>query len=148
MSRCPRCRIEIADNTEICPLCQSVLETDGETYDSYPDIYGKRKKLRFLRRILSFLSIAAISLCLFIDYHTEDGMYWSIIASGAILLSLFIFLVMSNPNIGYRGRIIHTMASCFLYMLLVDYVTGFSCWSINIVLPGVLFLLLCVAQCP
>ena len=140
MSRCHHCQIEILDKTQTCPLCQGVLEIGGETAWYYPDIPGQRKKLVLFRRIIKFLSLVAITLCLFIDYHTGSHMDWSFIASGTILLVLFWFLIMTNPHFGYRGRIILAICSGFAYVLQIDYVMGFSGWSYNFVLPGVIFL--------
>ena len=140
MSKCHHCQIEIKDHTETCPLCQGVLELGGETGHFYPDISAKRKQMGLFRRIISFLSVLAITLCLYIDYHTENGFDWSLIASASILLGLLWFLTLTNPYRGYRGRIFFIICSGFAYLFFLDYISGFSGWSFNYVLPGVIFL--------
>ncbi|MBR1629163.1 MAG: zinc ribbon domain-containing protein [Lachnospiraceae bacterium] len=141
MSRCHHCQIEIIDRTETCPLCQGVLEIGGETDRFYPDIPGQQKRFLLIRRIFTFVSLVAISLCLFIDYHTEQRMNWSFIASGGIFLALTLFWILTNPNTGYRSRIIFSFCLVFAYLLLIDIITGFSGWSVNFVLPGAIFLI-------
>ncbi len=139
MSKCHHCQIEILDHTDTCPLCQGVLEIGGETNQFYPDIQGRRKKLFFFRRIFLFLSIMGIVLCLFIDYHVPGPLDWSLIASGGILLALFVTMVLTDPRLGYRSRIFYTICSGFAYVFFIDYITGFDGWSLDFVLPGVLF---------
>ncbi len=141
MSRCRYCGVEISDKTEKCPLCQGVLEAGGKQRQAYPDIYSQRKRLILVRQIISIVAIAAIALCLYIDYQTISRMKWSFIASGGIILAWRMFLVMSDPNKGYRARIIHALFGCFAYLMLIDYVSGFGGWSLDIVLPGAMFLI-------
>ena len=44
MGKCQNCRIEILDETERCPLCQTVLEPTGELENMYPNIRLRRKR--------------------------------------------------------------------------------------------------------
>lgn len=129
------------DATETCPLCQGVLELGGETVQAYPDIFGQRKKLVIFRRVVLFLVLVGVALCLYIDYHTRDAMHWSFIAAGGILLGAMVFFVMTDPAAGYRKRMILTLFGSFAYILFIDIVTGFAGWSVNYVLPGAIFLI-------
>ena len=47
MSRCHKCKVEILDETEICPLCRSVLEQNEELENMYPNARLKTQKLLF-----------------------------------------------------------------------------------------------------
>lgn len=140
MSKCHHCQVEILDDTETCPLCRGVLEI-GETSDqSYPDISSQRKKLLLIRRMAAFLSLVAGAICLFIDYHTANGLGWSLIAAAGIMLGLTVFSVMTNPIAGYRKRILVTLFGAVVYVIFIDIMNGFPGWSVNYVLPGAIFL--------
>ena len=141
MSRCHHCQIYVSDRTEICPLCRGVLEIGGETAIAYPDIPQQRKKLVLIRGILLFASLIAAAICLFIDLHTKNRLDWSLIATGGILVGLRVFFVMTNPVSGYRRRVLETLFAAVIYVMLIDYVTGFYGWSVNFVLPGAMFVL-------
>ena len=51
MSRCRQCNIEILDETERCPLCNSVLEQTVELENMYPDVRMITRKLMLISRI-------------------------------------------------------------------------------------------------
>ncbi len=140
MSRCHHCGITISDVTQTCPLCKGVVEISGDTGDTYPDIPQLRKKLAIVRRGVVFACLVAIALMIFIDYHTSDGLGWSMIAAGGTLLGLVTFILMTDPNAGYRNRSLITIALSVAYIIMIDYVTGFRGWSVNFVIPGVIFL--------
>ena len=39
MSKCKNCNVEILDDSQICPLCHSVLEEGEEGHNTYPDAW-------------------------------------------------------------------------------------------------------------
>ena len=39
MSKCKNCNVEILDDSQICPLCHSVLEEGEEGRNTYPVSY-------------------------------------------------------------------------------------------------------------
>lgn len=140
MSKCHHCGIIITDPSETCPLCKGVVEIGGDTRATYPDIPLLRKKLFLIRRGVLFACMVAAALCLYVDYHTADGFGWSIIAAAGILAGVTIFLLMTDPSTGYRTRTLFTIALSVAFILIVDYATGFKGWSVNFVIPGVIFL--------
>ena len=44
MSKCHKCKIEVLDETEICPLCRSVLEQTEELENMYPNNTPKERE--------------------------------------------------------------------------------------------------------
>lgn len=139
MSKCFRCNLEILDQTTTCPLCNSVLEYRSIYATGYPDIVAKMKKMVFVRRMVGFLSIVSIALCVFIDYHLPGHLDWSILATGGILCGLSVFFVMTNPVAGYIKRILTTLFAAAAMVLVADITTGFNRWSVNYVFPGMIF---------
>ena len=53
MKYCKQCKIQILDQTSVCPFCRSVLEKEDEeqTEPMYPQVSIPQKKYRFLMRI-------------------------------------------------------------------------------------------------
>ena len=139
MSMCRHCGVEILDDATACPLCHGGLELGGEFATGYPDIVAKWRKVEFLRRILLFLSIVAAALCIFIDWHLGDGLFFSILATGGIICGLIVLFVLTDPAAGYRKRSTFIFAAAVVYVLVIDIATGFHGWSVNYVLPGGLF---------
>ena len=51
MSKCRQCNLEILDETERCPLCDSVLEHTIEVENMYPNVGVQTRKWVFLSRV-------------------------------------------------------------------------------------------------
>lgn len=136
MSRCRQCKVEIKDETQICPLCHCVLEQDGGTKNTYPNIRPMVKRLILAGRIYLF-SILVISVILFaVNYETFHGMWWSgiVIASLAYLYLILRFAIIEDA--GYRTKTIVLTLCGVLFVILVDFLTGYEGWSVNYVIPG------------
>ena len=71
MSRCHKCKIEILDETEICPLCRSVLEQTEELENMYPNARLKTQKLLLISRLYLFCIILIEFIIIGIDI-TKD----------------------------------------------------------------------------
>ena len=54
MSKCHKCNVEILDETEVCPLCRSVLEQTEELENMYPNARLKTQKLLWISRLYLF----------------------------------------------------------------------------------------------
>ena len=68
MSKCRQCNIEVLDETERCPLCNTVLDETVEMENMYPDIRVKTRKLVLFSRIYLFLAVVTeiilINICM------------------------------------------------------------------------------------
>lgn len=138
MSKCLKCSITILDPTDICPLCHCVLEAGEEKEDSYPDIRLKGRKLELISRILLFLSIVVGGLSVILNYTYPTKVWWcALVVGGLVLLQLFMFFVIVNERAGYRSKYLTGMTCAAIYMVLVDYVFGFTRWSVDYVIPTV-----------
>ena len=84
MSRCRQCNVEVLDETERCPLCNSVLEQTFEVENMYPDVRIQTRRLTFLSRVYLF-GILLLEVILFsINYFDRYKIGWSLIV-GLIL---------------------------------------------------------------
>lgn len=87
MRECRNCKVEILDDTAVCPLCSSVLEVTGEGREStgYPDVKAAVRKLSFIVRLYSFLAIVSEAALVIINYLYFHGVWWSAITGICIL---------------------------------------------------------------
>ena len=135
MNKCNFCNVNIADDTNKCPLCGSVLEGNEKGVNTYPDVQKKFRVINLLFKIFLFVAIVVSSICVAVNYFTDFSNKWSfivIIAFVFILLSVHLFV---TRGVGYRQRTFAIAAFVILFLLYLDYDTGFNRWSINYCFP-------------
>lgn len=141
MSRCRQCNIEILDETERCPLCNSVLEQTLEVENMYPNVRTITRKLMLISRIYLFCAILAEVLLIYINAVTESQIWWSAITG---LIFLYIYMLIRYAILGksgYKSKIIVLTLIAILMAVAVDFVVGYRGWSVNYILPsGILFI--------
>lgn len=143
MRECKKCRVEILDDTAVCPLCSSVLEISGEEEQGarYPDVKSVSKKLSFIVRLYSFLAIVSEAALIVINYMYFHGVWWSAV-TGICILYFYITLKYSlQKNRGYQTVIVIQVIGAVLLVIAADYIVGYRGWSVNYVLPGAILLL-------
>ncbi|MCI9174790.1 MAG: zinc ribbon domain-containing protein [Lachnospiraceae bacterium] len=143
MRECKKCRVEILDDTAVCPLCSSVLEISGEegACTGYPDVKSVSRKLSFIVRLYSFLAIVSEAALIVINYLYFHGIWWSAV-TGICILYFYITLKYSlQKNRGYQTVILIQVIGAVLLVIAADHIVGYRGWSVNYVLPGAIFLL-------
>lgn len=141
MSRCSVCKVEIKDDSMVCPLCHSVL-TDGEPGQaSYPDARILTRRLKLFTNILLFGVIVACAVTGYINYRIYSGLWWSVIVGAGLFYLFLIIRVDILGDQGYKFKTVLTMLTGIGYVILIDYVTGYRGWSVNFVVPGVIMLM-------
>lgn len=143
MRECKKCRVQILDDTTVCPLCSSVLEEMGkeEWHNGYPDVKAVSRKLTFVVRLYSFLAIVIEAALITVNYLTFRGIWWSAV-SGIIILYFFITLKYSlQKNNGYKTVILVQLIGAVLLVIAADNIIGYQGWSMNYVLPSAILLL-------
>lgn len=139
MSKCKQCNVIIHDDTQICPLCNCVLDADSEAENKYPDIWAKNYVLKLIIRIYLFVAIVLESVLICVNYFYFNGIYWSAIV-GVILAYIYLTLAytVSYSHSGYRMKIVVGVAGAILLLLVIDRVLGNNGWSMNYVFPSAL----------
>ena len=51
MAKCRMCNLEVLDETQVCPLCRSVLDPTDEVENMYPDVRGKMRRFALVGNI-------------------------------------------------------------------------------------------------
>lgn len=143
MRECRTCKVEVLDDTTVCPLCNSVLEVNGEESgcNGYPDVKSVARKFVFVIRLYSFLAIIAETALIIVNYLNYHGIWWSAI-SGISILYFYITLKYSlQKNNGYKSVILMQVIGAVLLVVATDYIIGYQGWSVNYVLPAAVLLL-------
>ena len=144
MNKCMHCGVNILDHTEVCPLCRCVVEDggNGDTLENYPDIRLKARKLELAGRIVLFLSIVLGTLAVVINCTHPSGVWWSVIVVGGLAdMMLILFFIIENKHAGYRSKTLLLVACTAADMVLIDYVFGFTHWSLDYAIPAALLVI-------
>lgn len=141
MSECRQCNIEVLDETERCPLCNTVLDETEEMENMYPDIRVKTRKLVFFSRVYLFLAVVIEIILINICMLTEVQSLVYII-SGLVLL--FGYIVIKYAILGTSGYIAKTVVLTVIAVIMlvaIDFFVGYDGWSVNYVLPSGILLI-------
>ncbi len=137
MSKCLKCNVMICDDTDRCPLCRHVLEVKtGQEKNYYPDAILVTKRFRFLENLLLFLSIVAVCVLAGINYTVNPDILWSVIAALVLLYVNVAFKLAVIGKSGYMFKTVMLVLIAVPVLLSIDYLTGYSRWSLDYVLPA------------
>lgn len=142
MAKCKTCNIEILDETEICPLCHSILEQTDEVENMYPDVRFMMRKLTIFSRIYLFCAILLQALLFTINYiqFDEVEIWWSAI-SGLTLLYIYVLIRYAIlGQSGYKSKVIILSLIAILTAIAMDLATGYTGWSVDYVLPSAILI--------
>ncbi|MEG0805942.1 MAG: DUF6320 domain-containing protein [Lachnospiraceae bacterium] len=139
MSQCSNCKIEILDDTNVCPLCHCVLEKKKDALpcaNGYPDVKKTYDKLTFSLRVYTFLALVIELLLVIINYKTGTEYWWSTITGGAFAFAYLTMRFTIINNSGYKTKIVLQTLFAVVYVLVIDACLGYRGWSMNYVLPA------------
>lgn len=136
MGKCKNCCVEILDETEYCPLCNSVLEHSGEFENMYPDARIAMKKMIIISRIYLFCGIIVSLVLVLINYLTSSSIWWSAVCALGILFGYLVLRYAIIGKSGYRTKTLVLATIAVLSIIAIDFITGYRGWSVNIGLPA------------
>lgn len=140
MRKCNFCNVKIKDNTDHCPLCGGVLDGDEEGINTYPDVLKKEKAISLIFRLMLFIAIISVATCIGINVATGVSTAWSLIVTFAFSYVLLILYMFVKENAGYRVRVFGIVAAGIVLVIVIDYILGFTRWSVNYVFPACIIL--------
>ena len=161
MSKCRRCNIDVLDYSLSCPLCNGVLEYDeekdslekkdfldhspksGEISKSvmYPDITPAIKRMRFVIKLTIFCSIIVEGILIFINYMTYSNVKWSALCGAGLAYACFSMIYSFRHNKSHRKKIMVQSILIMPVLILIDYILGYTGWSIDFAIPCVILIL-------
>ena len=142
MSKCRNCNITVLDNTDNCPLCHHVLETDDLIRGNmYPDARVNRKKFRLFENLVLFISIVVGASLLYVNYVISKDFIWSSIVILALIYGNVLIRLAIIGKSGYMFKTIFMTIFTIIVFLAIDYITGYRGWAINYVFPTSILLI-------
>ncbi len=140
MRYCKQCKINIADPTNVCPLCQSILEKEEQRPEQaegmYPLVSQQRKGYKLMLQIFAFLCLIAMVVLAIVNYFTYEGLTWSIICDAGILyLLVTLRYTLFNGHEGHTMKILMQVIAVMLLTVLIDHTLGYQGWSVFYAMP-------------
>lgn len=141
MSRCRQCKVEILDETDRCPLCNSVLEYTFEVENMYPNVKTQTRRLVFLSRVYLIAAIWIEAILFGINYVDKYQIGWSLVAGLILLYGYLLIRLAILGQAGHKLKIIILAVITIVMMILLDFIIGYHGWSVNYALPSCVILL-------
>lgn len=145
LRRCPRCNLNLVDDTIECPLCHGVVEMDGEedndhmSHESvsvtYPDVSYNLRIIRLIIRIVLFAAIVTGVIVLLINYLTFNGIYWSLIVCIGLVYGCATLLYSVRKRRSIQRIIQAQMWFSIILVVGLDYLLGYKGWSFSYAIP-------------
>ncbi len=139
MNKCNQCGVFIDDNVNKCPLCsRNIGEATTEIQSKWYPVYHMTNmppKANFVKKLLSFISIAVVSICILINLLTGIANPWFLYVAGPIIYFQILInnTIFSKTSVG--SRILIQIAGVSGLALIIDLLSDFHRWSVNIVIP-------------
>lgn len=156
---CKRCNLKVMDKTMICPLCKSVVELNSEVkkeiaeehiasnglFESksvmYPDIKPAIKKMRFLIKLIVFISIFVEAVLISINYNTYNGVKWSLITGAGLAYLCFTLAYSAQFYAGHKKKMFAQFVAAIILVLIIDYSIGYHGWALDLGIPIAIMLI-------
>ena len=147
MKKCTRCGVVVLNDTDVCPLCDTVLQqtqvgevSDSLCSDTYPDIGHKMRRFRLAERICMYVLVMLQLALVIINYYTYTRvpLRWSVITGAAIIYIVLTIYDWMNRRAGHITKIYLQVIGLIALILCIDLVTGFHKWSLEYGFPCVI----------
>lgn len=149
MNKCRNCNVIIYDDTDVCPLCHSVLDEPekeelaeygrlGLHGAPYPDVVKRNRILHFVTRLILFLFILAELGLVTINYFVTPTFWWSGISGIAMVYTYISMVYWIHHDAGYAAKIGLQICLTIGLLIGIDYFTGMFGWSLQWAVPGVI----------
>ena len=135
MSRCRKCNVEILDETERCPLCDSVLEQTEELENMYPNVVIAARKMALIARVYLFSAILLETLLVVINATGDFQTWWSVIAGLGFLYGYLVIRFAILGKAGYKSKVMVLVLIAVLLAVISDFLVGYNGWSVTYALP-------------
>ena len=137
--RCMRCKIDIVDDTQECPLCHGVLDGENNSEDfvsvTYPNVAEILKLPILVIRIVIFASVIVLAATMIINYITFDGVYWSAIVAVGLFYGCFTLVLLLKERKSLQRNIQIQMWMVIILSVVMDYLLDFRGWSLKYAIP-------------
>lgn len=136
MAKCKKCNVEILDETEVCPLCKSILQPTDEVENMYPDVRHRTRVLSLLCNIYLFLAICLQAFLTIVNLMRGTQIMWCLISGLILLYGYLVLRYAVLGKSGHRSKVTVLVALAILSAVIIDMVIGYRGWSVDYVLPA------------
>lgn len=137
MRYCRYCGVKLVNDQRYCPLCDmETVESDGGSAEDYPYIKPRLTRRMFIKSI-TFSVIVAVVLIFIIDHlmpQKTDG--WYLFATVGLIYGWLTFVIVMKNLRNPGGIVFSQLILASLLTAAVDKLCGWSRWSVNYVIPG------------
>ena len=141
MLHCDKCKVDIADNINNCPLCGRDLDNKAETqsFVCYPDNKIWINKRNLLVKILFWVSIIGTGISIFLELLLFHKLWYNWYVITGEVLFLIDFVAPLKFKWSYSAITLIVSITISLYILFLELFTHSFGWGLNYAIP--LFLL-------
>ena len=136
MAKCRKCNLEVLDETEVCPLCKSILESTDPVENMYPDVRIRMRRLTLVANVYLFLALCIEAVLICVNVLDSSQIWWSVISGRALLYGYLVLRYAILGKSGYRSKIVVLTVLAVLSAIAADMVIGYQGWSVDYVLPA------------
>lgn len=137
MLHCDRCGVDVQGSREHCPLCQAALTGESDAPDDYPFIPDRKTGMyNLLMRLLVFLSIAAVVVCITINALIRSSYAWTYYVAGGVACMWFCLANVIRRRDNLPKNIVWMVFWISLLAVGWDFFTGWRQWAISYVVPS------------
>ena len=148
MGKCKTCNLEVLDETEVCPLCKSILIPTDAVENMYPNVRVRMRRLTLAINIYLFFAICVEAALVSINILTNSKIWWCVITGLVLLYSYLVLRYAILGKTGYRSKIFFLTVIAVLSAIAIDMVIGYRGWSVDYVLPiGIILVDLFILGC-
>lgn len=139
MLYCENCKVHVRGNPRRCPLCQAALSGVGNSQD---EMFPRTKPPFSLHRnlfirLIAFLSIAAVVICIAIDAILPQSASWPYYVAAAVACTWVCFVSILIRRHNVPKNILWTGVLISLLSIAWDYFTGWHHWALDYVVPSI-----------
>lgn len=150
MAKCIRCKLNINDDTMMCPLCNGVLVRDEAEFAaaeknsdgtyvsrsvSYPDVAPALRRMQMAVRIAIFSAVIVAVVAMVVNYYTYKGIMWSLIVALGLAYGCFTLLYSFSTRRSLQRIILVQALLALVSMVALDYLTGHQGWAVKFAIP-------------
>ena len=150
MAKCIRCKLNINDDTMMCPLCNGVLVRDEAEFAaaeknsdgtyvsrsvSYPDVAPALRRMQMAVRIAIFSAVIVAVVAMVVNYYTYKGIMWSLIVVLGLAYGCFTLLYSFSTRRSLQRIILVQALLALVSMVALDYLTGHQGWAVKFAIP-------------
>ncbi|MEG0911213.1 MAG: DUF6320 domain-containing protein [Ruthenibacterium sp.] len=135
MKFCSACHVKIITPTQRCPLCGGPVTADSTVNRAVYPAFQNKANYHFIKRLLLFLSIVLGATCVLVNYLTPIKFWWWTIAVTALVYAWIAVPHAMRRGGNAGGKILMQVVCATAAVILLDFETGYSGWSVSYVLP-------------